>query len=170
MIRLAKVTEIPQILDLTRACGAALRAEGIFQWTADYPSETAFRQDVDRGELWVLETTEGISGTMTLSETMDREYEAVRWLTPQGNQRYLHRLGIHPALQGKGLAQQLMDHAERMARQQGAVSIRLDTFSRNARNQRFYEMRGYHRLGAVYFPGQSPYPFYCYEGILSSLP
>lgn len=167
MIRAAKVNEIPRILDFTQACGAVMRARGIFQWTPEYPSRKAFSRDIERGELWVFEQEGQVIGTVVLSSHMDEEYRHVRWLTDNRANRYIHRLAVDPAFQGRGIAQALMDFAETRAAAEGACSIRLDTFSRNSRNQRFYEQRGYTRLGAVYFPSQSPYPFYCYERILS---
>lgn len=168
MIRPAKVEEIPEIMEMARACGRAMQADGIYQWTEVYPTREAFIRDIDRGELWVIDPGSGPVGTIAVSTWMDEEYRSVRWLTPNRSNRYVHRLGIHPDFQRQGLAQQLMDHAESLALREGAPSIRLDTFSRNHRNQRFYEQRGYQRLGAVYFPRQSPYPFYCYERVLNS--
>jgi ribosomal protein S18 acetylase RimI-like enzyme len=75
-------------------------------------------------------------------------------------------LAVSPAFQKKGYARKLMDFAESFAKQNAAVSVRLDTFSQNKRNQRFYENRGYQRLGNIYFPKQSQHPFYCYELVL----
>ena len=94
---------------------------------------------------------------------MDEEYKEVAWLSPNSKNLYVHRLAVHPEHQGKGYAQQLMDFAENYARVNGFTSIRLDTFSRNKRNQRFYEARGYKKLEDIYFPEQSTYPFHCYE-------
>lgn len=168
MIRHAKIRDIPDILALTGQCATALQRQGIYQWNAHYPSEGAFRSDVEREELWVLEQEGELIGTIVLSSLMDSEYQDIQWLTPDGNNRYVHRLAVHPRLQGKGYARELMDFAEGKAAGEGAVSIRLDTFSQNLRNQRFYEARGYQRLGNVYFPHQSPHPFYCYELLLSS--
>ena len=34
---------------------------------------------------------------------------------------------------------------------------------KNIKNQKFYEIRGFKRLGNIYFPKQSEFPFYCYE-------
>lgn len=42
----------------------------------------------------------------------------------------------------------------------------VEDISRNVRNQKFYEHRGYKRLGEIFFPLQSDHPFYCYEKIL----
>jgi len=60
-----------------------------------------------------------------------------------------------------------MDFAEALGRKNHVVSIRLDTFSANKRNQRFYEARGYQRLEDIYFPKQSDLCFYYYELILN---
>jgi ribosomal protein S18 acetylase RimI-like enzyme len=168
MIRPAKEMDICVILGIARACGAAMRASGIFQWNESYPSEAAFRKDLARGELWVFDPGTGPVACLVVSDHMDREYLEVRWSTPDEGARYIHRLAVHPDFQRRGLAGKLMAFAEGLAQAQGATSVRLDTFSRNEGNQRFYEKRGYQRLGAVYFPDQSAYPFYCYERPLPS--
>ena len=166
MIRLAKLREIPEILNITKACGEEMLSRGIAQWNDHYPSEKAFINDVKRKELFVLFKDSSLIGSVVLSKYMDEEYKAVKWLCPDENNRYVHRLAIHPNFQSQGYARKLMDFAEEKARRDGAVSIRLDTFSQNQRNQRFYEQRGYRRLGSVYFPNQSQHPFYCYELLL----
>ena len=59
-----------------------------------------------------------------------------------------------------------MDFAEDYAIKNGNFSIRLDTFSQNKRNNRFYKARGFASLGDVYFIKQSTFPFHCYEKVL----
>jgi ribosomal protein S18 acetylase RimI-like enzyme len=97
---------------------------------------------------------------------MDQEYRSVKWLSKSNKNIYIHRLAVDPKSQSKGYALQLMDFAENYGKQNNYESIRLDTFSQNLRNQRFYEQRGYIRLENVYFLNQSQDPFYCYELIL----
>ena len=166
MIRRAKIGEIPEILTITKACAANMVKKGIHQWNEHYPSQNAFEKDIERGELYVLESDNSILGTVVISTLMDKEYVPITWLTPHGNNIYIHRLSIHPRYQGKGYAQQLMDFAEKYAKENGFISVRLDTFSQNRRNQKFYETRGYQKLGDIYFPKQSTYPFHCYELLL----
>ena len=96
----------------------------------------------------------------------DEEYEPIAWLTPDGKNYYIHRLAVHPDFQHQGLARKLMDFAEQQVKSMNGASVRLDTFSQNRRNQKFYEARGYTRLGNIYFPKQSEHPFYCYELVL----
>jgi ribosomal protein S18 acetylase RimI-like enzyme len=165
MIRKATNKDIDSILNITKACAKFMIDKGIFQWNEHYPNKLAFENDVLRNELYVIETKSEIIGCIVISTFMDKEYIPVKWLTSNNN-LYIHRLAIHPKHQGEGYAQKLMDFAEIQAKKTKASSIRLDTFSQNIRNQKFYELRNYKRLGEIYFPKQSTYPFYCYELVL----
>ncbi len=166
MIRRAKLQEIPKILALTRACALDMSERGIEQWNEHYPSAEIFERDINRGELYTLFQSTDIIGVIVITSIMDKEYESVKWLSPDENNVYIHRLAIHPDFQGQGHARQLMTFAEDLARKEHYSSIRLDTFSRNPRNQKFYELRGYTKLEDIYFPKQSEYPFHCYELVL----
>jgi len=163
MIRRAKISEISEILNLTRACTVNMANKGIYQWNEHYPSQKTFENDIERAELYVLEKNHEIMGTMVITTLMDEEYIPIQWLTPNTKNVYIHRLSVHPKEQGKGYAQKLMAFAEDYAKKHNFVSVRLDTFSQNKRNQKFYETRGYQRLGDIYFPKQSKRPFHCYE-------
>lgn len=166
MIRRAKISEITDILTITKACAEHMIGLGILQWNEYYPSKIVFENDIDSDALFIMENSGKIIGTITITPLMDVEYEPIEWLTPNSNNIYIHRLSIHPKEQGKGFAKELMDFAEQFAREKGYVSVRLDTFSQNIRNQKFYEARGYRRLSNIYFPKQSEFPFHCYELLL----
>jgi ribosomal protein S18 acetylase RimI-like enzyme len=163
MIRLAKVADIDILMTITKACAKYMISKEIYQWNEHYPSKSAFVNDVERNELYVLETNDKVIGCIVISTYMDEEYIPINWLTTNTKNVYIHRVAIHPDHQGKGFAQQLMDFAENYAIENNYTSIRLDTFSQNKRNQKFYELRGYKRLGDIYFPKQSEHPFHCYE-------
>ncbi|GAA4892471.1 GNAT family N-acetyltransferase [Flaviramulus aquimarinus] len=166
MIRKATLEEIDKILHITRACAVYMIEKNIYQWNEFYPNKQAFLKDINRNELYVLELENSIIGCIIISTFMDEEYIPISWLTPNTNNIFIHRLAIHPNQQGKGYAQQLMQFAEDFAKKNQYTSVRLDTFSQNSRNQKFYEQRGYKRLGEIFFPKQSQYPFYCYELVL----
>lgn len=163
MIRKASKADIDRILEITKACAIHMISKNIQQWNSEYPNRTAFENDLIRNELYVLENNNAIIGCIVISDFMDLEYHDISWLAPNIKNIYIHRLAIHPDYQGKGLARKLMDFAEKFAQKNDFTSIRLDTFSKNLKNQKFYELRGYKKLGSIYFPKQSEYPFYCYE-------
>ncbi len=163
MIRKGLYSDIDRILKITKACAKHMISKGIYQWNEHYPNKSAFEKDVERDELYVLEINNSIIGCIVMSTLIDEEYIPVKWLTPNKNNIYIHRLAIHPEHQGNRYAQQLMDFAEQFAIENNYISIRLDTFSQNKRNKLFYELRGYKKLEDIYFPKQSEYPFHCYE-------
>ncbi len=166
MIRKANDSEIDRLMAITKACTTKMITAGILQWNENYPHPEAFLVDIERGELFVMEIEEEIAACITVSTLKDEVYDPVRWLTEDGKNYYIHRLAVHPVYQQQGIARKLMDFAESYARENNGVSIRLDTFSKNLRNQQFYEARGYSRLEEIYFPKQSEFPFYCYELLL----
>lgn len=165
MIRKALPSDLDTIYKLTQACAKAMIAKNIYQWNEHYPKKERFQTDIELQELYVFEETR-IKGIIVLTEIMDDEYFPIEWLTKNNNNLYIHRLAVHPDYWGKGYAQRLMNFAEEFAKKKRYQSIRLDTFSQNKRNQKFYETRGYRRLGDIYFPKQSKHPFHCYELIL----
>jgi GNAT superfamily N-acetyltransferase len=162
-IRLAILNDLPRAKALTEKCAKVMIANNIFQWNEHYPSLEKLEADILKQELFVLEDKEGIKGIIVLTPTMDEEYIPINWLIPNECNLYIHRLATDPESWGKGFGQQLMAFAEDYAKEYNYVSIRLDTFSQNKRNQRFYEARGFQKLGSIYFPLQSEDPFYCYE-------
>ena len=166
MIQPAVPSDLPEIKRLTEACAVSMQEIGIFQWNEHYPSREKLEQDIRLKELYVLKEEGMILGIIVLTPSMDEEYIPIEWLTPNGNNLYVHRVAVHPSAWGRGYGQQLMDFAEHFARERNYPSLRLDTFSQNKRNHRFYEARGYQRLGDIYFPKQSEHPFHCYEKVL----
>jgi len=166
-IRLAQAQDLNRVLNITKACNLFMRSKGIFQWTEKYPSSDVFKTDFKRRELYVLEHKNSIVGCIVISTFMDEVYRPVKWLTPNDNNSiYIHRLAISPEKQGEGYAQKLMSYAENYARENHFISLRLDAFSQNKRNLKFYEIRGYKRLEGISLPEQSEFPFYCYEKIV----
>ena len=100
------------------------------------------------------------------SSFKDDVYKTVNWITQDEYNLYIHRLAVHPIFQKRGIARKMMDFAEDFAKSNNYISIRLDTFSQNPRNNKFYKSRGYNKLDDVYFPKQSEFPFHCYEKLV----
>jgi len=166
MIRKAIPSDLDTIHTLTLACAEAMIAKGIYQWNEHYPTRSRFEKDIALQELYILEEDTLIKGIVVVTELMDDEYIPINWMTNNQNNLYIHRLAVHPAYWSHGYAQQLMNWAETYAKTNGYQSVRLDTFSQNKRNQKFYETRGYKKLGNIFFPKQSEHPFFCYEFVL----
>ena len=165
-IELAEINDINYIMKMIHDCANDLIDKNIFQWNEKYPSRDIFLSDIEKKNLFILKNNSGIIGCIALSHEKDIEYTDVKWLTKDDKNLYLHRLAVDPKFQKKGIGKLLMDFAEDFARDNKFKSVRLDTFSKNERNNRFYRSRKYTKLDDVYFLNQSEFPFHCYEKIL----
>ncbi|WP_456378699.1 GNAT family N-acetyltransferase [Lutibacter sp.] len=168
MISKASIVDLSELHALTKSCAKHMIKNGIFQWNEKYPSKEVLQKDIELQQIWKLQVDSTIIGSIVLTETEDKEYKSVQWLTKNHKNLYIHRLAVHPKFQRKGYAQKLMNFAENYAKEYNFKSIRLDTFSQNKRNQLFYEKRDYTKLEVIYFPNQSEQPFYCYEKVINA--
>lgn len=167
MIKKAIISDLNDLLAITKCCAKHMIDKKIYQWNELYPSKEVLQNDIALQQLWKLEVDDKIIGLIVLTDIEDAEYKDIKWLTKNHQNLYIHRLAVHPEFQGKGYAQKLMSFAENYAKQHNFISIRLDTFSQNKRNQKFYKQQNYKQLGSIYFPKQSEYPFYCFEKIVN---
>ncbi|WP_034360778.1 GNAT family N-acetyltransferase [Deinococcus phoenicis] len=62
---------------------------------------------------------------------------------PPGEALYLHKLGIHPRAQGRGLAPLLLAEAARETREAGAAFLRLDTAADRPKLRALYGAAGF---------------------------
>lgn len=143
-------------------CKIDLERQGIFQWTAHYPTLQILQDDIEQGYLYQISINGNISGIISINTVQDKEYRNISWESPEKYSLVIHRLAIDPKCQGLGLAQKLMDYAELYGVENGFKSIRLDSYSANSRALRFYEQRNYVKRGELMFPNRA-LPFYCFE-------
>jgi len=167
MVSTGKIHEIEAILALTKACGKHMRDNGIDQWDENYPDYDSLLNDLKTETLFTYREGNEILGIIVLNSSQDEEYSAMNWSTSEDDRNIVvHRLAVHPEHQGKGIARSIMDFAEKWAADNNYDAIRLDTFSQNPRNQKFYTNRGYTELGSVYLKYKKDHPYFCYEMLL----
>jgi GNAT superfamily N-acetyltransferase len=152
LVRPAHEDDLPRVGELLRDCIAAMRADGVEQWDDVYPNASTMLADVRGGTLYVA-SAKGfpIAGAFTINDRQDPEYADVPWTILAPRVAVVHRLMVHPRLQGGGLGPFLMRFAELRARRLGYRALRLDAFTANPRALRLYATLGYHDAGAVTF-------------------
>ena len=166
-IELAKINDLDRVKKITSDCALEMISRKIFQWDENYPNIEIFKKDIDNQNLYVYRKKSIVLGCIMLSLSKDEVYNNVKWLTKDEKNLYVHRLAVDPKYQKKGIGKLLMDFAEEYGLKNGLKSVRLDTFSKNDRNNKFYRSRNYIQLDDVYFPNQSEFPFHCYEKVLN---
>ena len=165
-IELATQNQLDRVKEIAEACAKNMIENNIFQWNDKYPSREIFKEDIKNKSLYVSKINQEVVGCIMFSSFKDDVYKTVNWITQDEDNLYIHRLAVHPIFQKRGIARKMMDFAEDFAKSNNYISIRLDTFSQNPRNNKFYKSRGYNKLDDVYFPKQSEFPFHCYEKLV----
>ena len=165
-IELATQNQLDRVKEIAEACAKNMIENNIFQWNDKYPSREVFKEDIKNKSLYVSKINQEVVGCIMFSSRKDDVYKTVNWITEDEYSLYIHRLAVHPIFQKRGIATKMMDFAEDFAKSNNYISIRLDTFSQNPRNNKFYKSRGYSKLDDVYFPKQSQFPFHCYEKLV----
>ena len=152
--------DLPELLSLYRAAISRMDEQGIPQWDEIYPSREVLREDVSSGQMQIGRLNGQITVAFLLEECLEGEYEPADWRYREPTFVVLHRLCVHPAFQGQGVARQAMDFLERQVLDRGIHAIRLDAFSQNPAALKLYESRGYEKAGEILYRKGL---FYLYE-------
>jgi GNAT superfamily N-acetyltransferase len=161
-LRLATPADIPAIMQVIRRVVPLMRADGNLQWDDNYPNPEAFARDIAAAELWVAELGTRIAGMAALTTDQEPEYADAGWdITIPAV--VVHRLAVHPDLQGLGVAAALMQQAEQVALARGIRELRVDTNSENPATQRLFPKLGYRFVGEIGLAFRPGLRFLCYE-------
>lgn len=161
-LRLVQPNEILFIEKLYSECRKALSAKGLDQWDDGYPGTDVIKNDVERKCLWGFSD---FSGVAALNLEHDAQHRDIPWKGTESDCLFIHRLAVNPIHWGKGIGRELVRKLEQLAEANGAMSIRLDTYSLNLSNLKFYEKLGYTRLqGEIFFQPHTA-PFICFEKV-----
>jgi ribosomal protein S18 acetylase RimI-like enzyme len=162
LIRPATTTDLPALLNLIRHVVPLMHETGNFQWDDHYPNETVFKQDIDKGQLWVAEIDGELAGVAALTEDQEPEYAQVGFDLSQ-RAVVTHRLAVDPAFRGKGVAVALLAQAETIALKRGISFLRIDTNSENPMTQKLFPKLGYTYAGEITLGFRPGLRFLAYE-------
>jgi ribosomal protein S18 acetylase RimI-like enzyme len=161
----AKLIEINGITEMFEDCKSYLERRGILQWDETYPNQEYFETAFKGENLFVLKIDGQIKGAMVLDEWQTPEWSKANWTEVEGSPLILHSFCVHPSAQGGGYGGKMLQFAEDFTNSQGYPALRLDTFSGNEGAVKFYEKRGYRRVGEVDLNDkpEGHERYYCYE-------
>lgn len=151
----ADVEAVWQIIEQART---RMAEQGIDQWQDGEPNRQDVQAAVTGGAGHVLEDGGNIAGFAVISFATEACYEALSsgsWTTT-GPYASLHRVALADGYTGRGLAGRLFGEAVRLARLQGAASVRLDTHADNAPMRHAAQKHGFLCRGSCLLPGNRP--------------
>ncbi|MFD1772632.1 GNAT family N-acetyltransferase [Paenibacillus rhizophilus] len=154
-IRQGRMEELEQIMALIAECVRVMREGGSDQWDETYPNAEIIKEDIERGTLYVCEENGAAAGILVMDENQAEPYAEIEWVEKEGPHLVMHRLAVHPQIQGKGIARRLISFAENFAADHGYKSIRMDTYAQNAKALELYRRLGYEIRGQFRLPGKT---------------
>ena len=159
--RPAAEEDLPAILAIVDEARAGLKRQRVDQWQGPYPEALDFREDMARGECFVVLHGDEVAAFFTLSVRHEERYDAItdgKW-TEGVDAAVLHRCAVGEKYRGSGLAEKLMRFVDERARAFSRRCVRTDTHRKNKAMQRLLRESGYRYRGNLQIlvePGHDP--------------
>jgi len=162
-IKKGRLKDVENTLEMFVAITDVLLENGVDQWNYDYPDFDTLKEDVENGENFVIGEGSKILASMVLNDKQDEQYTKIHWKHRNDKVLVIHRLGVHPDAQGRGLGKKMCLFAEEFARKHQYKSIRLDAYAGNFISNYMYHSLGYSQANGYCYFRKKVIPFYCYE-------
>ncbi len=110
-----------------------------------YPTVDTAKLGVKRSSLYVVEVDEKTVASVILDTRQPPEYRNVSWgkSTKYNESLVIHTLCVDPEYSGTGIGSALVDFIKQLAKEQGCLTIRLNTTKRNTPATHLYEKNGF---------------------------
>ncbi len=139
--------ELNQIFTLFENAVKNMNNQGVFQWDEIYPNYEVLSADIDSETLFVGRLDNEIVSVFVINDCCDDEYNDGNWQYKDLSYRIVHRLCVNPDFQNKGIGTYTMNYIEKIVKQMGIQTIRLDCFTKNQYAFRMYKGLGYDVVG-----------------------
>lgn len=152
LFRKATQNDLPEIWTIIQQAIIRRETDGSDQWQDGYPNELIISKDITEEHAYVLSNENEIVGYIAILINDEPAYNNIegKWLT-QDDFVVVHRLAIADDFLGKGLAQRLLKHTEKLAIKNKIYSLKIDTNFDNIAMLKILEKMGYTHCGEVTF-------------------
>ena len=141
--RLAKKSDIDDVVKLVKAAIVQMEADGIYQWDDIYPAKEDFINDIEKKSLYLAIDSKKLAAIYVISAESDEAYKNAAWENNDESAYILHRFCVTADYQKKGIGKEVLAHIETQIYEMGYKSIRLDVFTENPYAQKLYRKSGY---------------------------
>lgn len=155
-IRISKKSDIDTIMVIIADARRSLGQLGIDQWQYGYPSRDIVKEDIVKGQSFVvcdeIDGKEQIIAVFTVLRTGEPTYENIyegQWNT-SGRYYALHRIAISEKYRYKGMGKHIIDYIKTLCRDNNIGSIRVDTHTGNIPMRKMLEKNGFEYCGIIY--------------------
>jgi len=166
MIRKATLEDINSIMQIVQETIVEMRSYNNTQWDENYPLKSNFIDDINKGELYVIDEDGALGGFACINKDEPEEYEDLTWKLDT-TALVIHRMAVNSKFRRKGIGTKLINFADKLALEQNIQLLKTDTYSLNTKMQGLFEKCGYTFVGKINFLRKER-PFYCYDKLINN--
>lgn len=152
-IRLTKLADLPEVMQIINQAKARLKAAGSPQWQGGYPNEDSFKHDIAKNWSYVLLVDSQIAGIAALMQEAEPSYAEIEdgsW-REANNLHYttIHRIAISDQFSGQHLANSFFDLLIKESERLGFDQVRFDTHRLNYAMQHLAAKFAFEKRGII---------------------
>jgi ribosomal protein S18 acetylase RimI-like enzyme len=141
--------DLDRVLEILEEASRWLSSKGLeTQWLPSPAFRQTIKNNIERGDVYVVKDVEGTVGTITL-QWSDKKF----WGDLPPDSGYVHKLAIKRSYGGKRLGLRMLQWAEAKARVEGKRYLRLDCLASNKTIREYYEKAGFVHVRDTLAPG-----------------
>lgn len=154
-IRLSKIEDIPQIMEIIKDAKALLKSLQIDQWQNGYPNAAQVENDIQNNESYIVfNDANKIVATSMFTLRKEPTYKEVidgKWIVSE-NEKYgvIHRMAIKKEYRKCGLATFMFHEFHLQLLEKNIKSLKIDTHEDNMGMQSLLKKLGYTYCGIIY--------------------
>ena len=135
----AQQGDLNRVLEILEEASRWLSSKGLeSQWRPSPAFRQTIKDNIERGDVYVVKDLEGTVGTITL-QWSDKKF----WGDLPPDAGYIHKLAITRSHAGHHLGLRLLNWAEAKIRSEGKSYLRLDCLASNKIIRQYYEKAGF---------------------------
>lgn len=161
-ILLARPSDLIEILYLLKVCVLDMNQKGLKHWNNTCPGTDRIQKDLAAGFIYLAKEKGVCKGMITLADQEPEDYKQIAFKPGSRKPIYLQHLAVHPRWQGKGIARQLIEFAQKAAKERGFDAVRLDVFKTSETARQFCEKQRFKEV-APFHAAYQQIPYLCYE-------
>ena len=147
MLKRAVLNDTKNVFDVFSKATDKLCSLGIQQWDNIYPNIDVIRDDIKKGQMYILYINGKIAACGVINDDGEG-YENGNWQFGT-NYRIIHRFCVLPDFQSMGVGKKMLSLLHDEILRQGFSSVRIDVFPKNKAALNLYNDFGYIDVGEV---------------------
>ena len=147
MLKRAVLNDAKNVFDVFSKATSKLCNFGIQQWDSIYPNIDVIREDIKKGQMYILCLNGKIAACGVINDE-EEGYENGDWQFGT-NYRVIHRFCVSPSFQSMGIGKRMLSLLHDEILKQGFSSVRIDVFPKNKVAVNIYRNFGYIEVGEV---------------------